>query len=149
MGILTAIAIAVHNFPEGLATFTATLVSPNIGVVLAIAIALHNIPEGICIAMPIYFGSKNPWKAFLYTLLVGGLSEPLGALLGYLVFVAFWNSLADAILYGFTAGMMVFIAINNLLPTALLRDPKNKVTTLFFFIGVLIIAASLIIFNYV
>lgn len=77
MGILTGLAIAIHNFPEGLATFVATLSSPSLGAALCIAVALHNIPEGVCVAMPVYYATGSRWKGFLWAFL-SGISEPLG-----------------------------------------------------------------------
>ena len=77
--LLIGLAIAIHNFPEGLATFVATLSSPSLGVALAIAIALHNVPEGVCVAMPVYYATGSKWKGFLWALL-SGISEPFGKL---------------------------------------------------------------------
>lgn len=79
MGILTGLAIAIHNFPEGLATFVATLSSPSLGIALCIAIALHNIPEGVCVSMPVYYATGSRWRGFLWAFL-SGISEPLGEL---------------------------------------------------------------------
>ena len=77
MGALTGLAVGLHNLPEGLATFVATLSSPSLGVALAIAIALHNIPEGVCVAMPVYYATGSRFKGFLWAFL-SGVSEPLG-----------------------------------------------------------------------
>ncbi len=79
MGLLTGLAIALHNFPEGLATFVATLSNPSLGLALAIAIALHNIPEGVCVSMPVYYATGSKWKAFMWAFL-SGVSEPIGKL---------------------------------------------------------------------
>lgn len=77
MGLLTGLAIGLHNFPEGLATFVATLSNPSLGIALAIAIALHNIPEGVCVSMPVYYATGSKWKAFMWAFL-SGVSEPIG-----------------------------------------------------------------------
>jgi ZIP family zinc transporter len=146
MSINTAIAIGLHNFPEGLATFVAALNDPRVGGVLAIAIAIHNIPEGLCVAMPIYYATGNRWKAFGWAVL-SGASEPLAALLGWAVLA---NSFSDdmyAILFGLVAGMMVIISVRELLPTAHRYDPDDTVVTYSFMIGMAIMALSLVLFT--
>ena len=117
MGTFTALAIAIHNFPEGLATFTAALSDPNLGIVIAVAIAIHNIPEGIAVSVPIFFATNSRWKAFSYSFL-SGLSEPLGALIGYLLLRPFMSDTVFGILFAGVAGIMVFISVDELLPTA-------------------------------
>ena len=87
-GLFTALAIAIHNFPEGLATFTAMMTDPALGIPIAIAIAIHNIPEGIAVSVPIYFATNSRRKAFMYSFL-SGLSEPLGALIGFYFLYSF------------------------------------------------------------
>lgn len=116
-GLFTALAIAIHNFPEGLATFTAALTEPSLGVAIAVAIAIHNIPEGIAVAVPIYFATGNRKKAFWYSLL-SGLAEPLGAVIGFLVLMPFFSPAMFGVLFGGVAGIMVFISLDELLPTA-------------------------------
>ncbi|NPA36545.1 MAG: zinc transporter ZupT [Chlorobi bacterium] len=117
MGLLTALAIGIHNFPEGLATFTAALQDPNIGVAIAIAIAIHNIPEGIAVSVPIYYATGDKKKAFKLSFL-SGLSEPVGALIGYLILMPFMGPLTFGILFAAVAGIMVFISLDELLPAA-------------------------------
>lgn len=117
MGLFTALAIAIHNFPEGLATFIATLTDPSLGVAIAIAIAIHNIPEGIAVAIPIYFATGNRRKAFFHSLL-SGLAEPVGAVVGYLILMPFMSPAVFGLLFGGVAGIMVFISLDELLPTA-------------------------------
>lgn len=107
MGLMTALAIGVHNLPEGLATFVAALADPLNGVAIAVAIALHNIPEGVCVAMPVYYATGSRWKGFFWAF-VSGLSEPIGGLLGYLVLYGNrMSELAYGILFAVVAGMMV------------------------------------------
>jgi ZIP family zinc transporter len=145
MSINTAVAIGLHNFPEGLATFVAALNDPKVGAVLAIAIAIHNIPEGLCVAMPIYYATGNRWKAFGWAVL-SGASEPLAALLGWAVLA---NSFSDdmyAVLFGLVAGMMVIISVRELLPTAHRYDPEDTVVTYSFVVGMAIMAVSLVLF---
>jgi ZIP family zinc transporter len=150
MGLNTALAIALHNFPEGLATFVGTLADPAVGVTLAVAIAIHNIPEGLCVALPIYYATGNRVRAFLWGLL-SGISEPIGALVGYAIIKASgedMNLLVYGVLFGLVGGMMVAIVILELLPTAFRYDPQDAVTTNATFGGMLIMALSLVMFTY-
>lgn len=117
LGVMSALAIAIHNFPEGLATFTAALKDPALGAPVAVAIAIHNIPEGIAVSLPIYYATGNPWKAF-YLSFASGLAEPVGALLGYLILMPFMNDLVFGLLFASVAGIMVFISLDELLPAA-------------------------------
>ncbi|MBR5271041.1 MAG: zinc transporter ZupT [Clostridia bacterium] len=144
MGIMTALAIAIHNFPEGLATFTASLKDPHLGVAIAVAIAIHNIPEGIATAIPIYYSTNSKRKAFKISFL-SGMTEPLGAIIGYLLLRPIFNDTVFGILFGFIAGIMVFISIEELLPLAREYE-KSKATIIGFVFGMMIMAASLILF---
>ncbi len=117
MGLLSALAIGIHNFPEGLATFFSTLSDPGIGIAIAIAIAIHNIPEGISVSVPVYFATGSKKKAFWLSFL-SGVSEPVGAIIGYYVLRPFFSKSVMGILFGAVAGIMVFISLDELLPTA-------------------------------
>ncbi|MDX8336091.1 zinc transporter ZupT [Candidatus Cetobacterium colombiensis] len=117
MGIFSALAITIHNFPEGLATFMSAIENPTLGVSIAIAIAMHNIPEGIAVSVPIYFSTGSRKKAFIYSFL-SGLSEPVGALVGYLLLLPFMNELIFGVIFAGVAGIMVFISLDELLPAA-------------------------------
>ncbi len=117
MGLFTALAIAIHNFPEGLATFTAALNDPSLGIAIAVAIAIHNIPEGIAVSVPVYYATGNKKKAFWLSLL-SGLAEPVGALVGYLILMPFMGPAVFGILFAGVAGIMVFISLDELLPSA-------------------------------
>lgn len=117
MGVFTALAIGIHNFPEGLATFFAALSEPAIGIAIAFAIAIHNIPEGISVSVPIYFATGNKRKAFWLSFL-SGVSEPLGALIGYTILRPFFSETVFGLLFAAVAGIMVFISLDQLLPTA-------------------------------
>jgi ZIP family zinc transporter len=119
MGLLTALAIAIHNFPEGLATFTAALSDPSLGIAIAVAIAIHNIPEGIAVSVPVYYATKSRKKAFWLSF-SSGLAEPVGAIVGYLILMPFIKS-SDTmmgIIFAAVAGIMVFISLDELLPAA-------------------------------
>lgn len=117
MGILTALAIGIHNFPEGLATFFGALSEPGVGVAIAIAIAIHNIPEGISVSVPIYFATGSRSRAFWLSFL-SGVAEPVGAVVGYTVLRPFFSQTVFGLLFAAVAGIMVFISLDELLPTA-------------------------------
>ncbi len=117
VGVFTALAIAIHNFPEGLATFTVALNDPSIGIVIATAIAIHNIPEGIAVAVPVYYATGSRRKAFCLSFL-SGLSEPVGAIIGYLILLPIMSEMVFGILFAAVAGIMVFISVDELLPSA-------------------------------
>jgi ZIP family zinc transporter len=117
MGILTSLIIAIHNLPEGMATFTVALNNLKFGIPIAIAIAIHNIPEGIAVSVPIFYATGNRKKAFVWSFL-SGLSEPVGALLGYLILRPFFSPTLFGIIYAVIAGIMVFISLDELLPAA-------------------------------
>ena len=125
--MLTALGIAIHNFPEGLVVVSGTAASPQLGLVLAIAIALHNIPEGIAVAAPIIAATGNRRKAVWYTFL-SGLAEPVGALLGVLFLSAYMSPDTIALLLAGVAGVMVFISLDELLPTAHRYGEEHAVT---------------------
>ncbi|HON79158.1 MAG TPA: zinc transporter ZupT [Spirochaetota bacterium] len=117
LGLFSALAIAIHNFPEGLATFTAGINNISLGIPIAIAIAIHNIPEGIAVSIPIFYATGNRKKAFLYSFL-SGLAEPMGALIGFAILYNFYNETIFGILFAAVSGIMVFISLDELLPAA-------------------------------
>ena len=117
MGLFSALAIAIHNFPEGLATFTGAIQDPALGISIAIAIAIHNIPEGIAVSVPIYFATGSRKKAFLYSFF-SGLSEPLGAIAGYFLLMRYSSDATFGIVFAGVAGIMIYISLDELLPTA-------------------------------
>lgn len=116
-GVFTALAIGIHNFPEGLATFISALQDPSIALPITFAIALHNIPEGISVAVPIYYATGDKKKAFKYSFL-SGLSEPIGAIVGYFLLRNLFNDLMFGLVFAAVAGIMVFISLDELLPSA-------------------------------
>ncbi len=117
MGVLTALAIAIHNFPEGMATFAASLKDVNLGLPIAIAIAIHNIPEGIAVSIPVFYATGSRKKAFWLSFL-SGLAEPVGAIIGYLILMPFLNDATLGVIFIAIAGIMIFISLDELLPTA-------------------------------
>ncbi len=141
-GVLTAIGIALHNFPEGMAVFAIALVDVNIGISVAIAIAVHNIPEGVAVGVPIFYATGSRAKGFGYALL-SGVAEPAGALIGFLLLYPF---LTDAVLsasLGFVGGIMVFISFDELLPIA--KDYGSEHTAnLGLFLGMLVMMITLV-----
>ncbi|MFC1584305.1 zinc transporter ZupT [Fibrobacterota bacterium] len=144
MGMFTALAIAIHNFPEGLATFTAALKDPSIGIAIAVAIAIHNIPEGIAVSVPIYYATGSRKKAFLYSF-ASGLSEPIGAALGYAILFSFFNDIMFGILFAAVAGIMVFVSLDELLPTAI-EYGEAHLAVYGLVSGMMVMAVSLLLF---
>lgn len=117
MGLFSALAIAIHNFPEGLATFIGALSDPALGVSIAVAIAIHNIPEGVAVSAPIYYATKSRKRAFWLSF-ASGLAEPVGALLGYFLLKSIFNDVMFGAIFAGVAGIMVYISLDELLPTA-------------------------------
>lgn len=144
MGTLTALAIAIHNFPEGLATFTSAIRDPNLGIAIAVAIAIHNVPEGIAVSIPVYYATGSKKKAFKLSFL-SGLSEPIGALLGYLILLPIFNDVVYGVLFASVAGIMVFISLDELLPTA--REYGEAHLSIYGLVaGMIVMAVSLLLF---
>jgi ZIP family zinc transporter len=143
MGLLAALAIAIHNFPEGIATFAGAIKDIKLGVPIAIAIAIHNIPEGIAVSIPIFYATGSKKKAFFYSFL-SGLSEPLGAVIGYLILSSFLNDVVLGILFASVAGIMVFISLDELLPTA--REyGEHHLSAYGLVVGMIVMAVSLLL----
>ncbi len=143
-GLLVALVLALHNFPEGMSTFFAAYQDITAGVVLAIAIAIHNIPEGIAVAAPVYAATKSRKKAFWWATL-SGLAEPLGALLAFALVNTFMPDYLFGITFGLIAGMMVFIAIDELLPGARRYQTDKHQVVYGLLAGMVIVAVSLLI----
>lgn len=143
-GTMAALAIAIHNFPEGLATFTSALDNLSLGIAITFAIAIHNIPEGIATAIPIYYATNNKKKAFLYSFF-SGLTEPLGAVIGYLFLYPFLNDTVYGIIFALIAGIMVYISLEELIPMAREYD-KGISMILGVIIGMIIMSFSIAFF---
>ena len=144
MGLFTALAIAIHNFPEGLATFVSAIKDTKLGIAIAVAIAIHNIPEGIAVSIPIFYATGSRKKAFIYSFL-SGLAEPVGALIGYAIFFSFFNDIVFGILFAAVAGIMVFISLDELLPTAG-EYGEHHLSAYGLVAGMMVMAVSLLLF---
>lgn len=144
-GVFTAIAISIHNFPEGFATFVASLENITLGISIAIAIALHNIPEGMSVSLPIYHSTGSKSRAFKYAFL-SGLAEPIGAIIGFFILMPLLGHLTLAIIFGFVAGIMIYISFDELLPSARVYGDSHT-TILGLSAGMLVVALSLIAFK--
>ena len=116
-GIMTALVIGIHNFPEGIATFMASLQDTQMGIAIAVAIAIHNIPEGIAVSVPVYYATGSRRRAFKFSFL-SGLAEPIGALVGYLILAPFLTPAMLGYIFAVIAGIMVYISLDELLPAA-------------------------------
>ncbi|CAG8472325.1 15749_t:CDS:2 [Acaulospora morrowiae] len=154
IGIQTALAISIHKFPEGLITFVSSKVSPSLGMALFLAIALHNISEGITMALPLYMATGSRSKSFIYTSLLGGLSQPLGALVGWFFLKESasecWNhDFVYGALFGAVGGLMAVICIQGMLPPAIRHDKSNgSLVGNYFFLGVMIMGLSSALLNH-
>lgn len=144
MGLFSALAITIHNFPEGLATFTSALQDARLGISIAVAVAIHNIPEGIAVSVPVYFATGSKRKAFLYSFL-SGLSEPLGAMAGYFLLMRFFSDAMFGIVFASVAGIMVYISLDELLPTAE-KYGEHHIAIYGLISGMAVMAASLLLF---
>lgn len=143
MGVFTALAIAIHNFPEGIATFMSALEDPQLGFAIAIAVAIHNIPEGIAVAVPLYYATGNRKRAFNLSFL-SGLSEPLGAIVAYLILMPFLTDTMFGVIFAGVAGIMVFISLDELLPAA--REYDETHTSIYgVVLGMAVMAVSLLL----
>jgi len=146
-GIFTALAIGIHNFPEGFATFISALDNISLGITIALAIAIHNIPEGMAVSLPIYHATGDKKKAFWYATL-SGFAEPIGALLGFFLLLPLMGEATLGITFGIVAGIMIYISFDELLPAA--RVYGNAHTTIFgLVLGMFIMASSLILFKFI
>ena len=145
IGIVVALSLAAHNFPEGIATFTTAMSSGlSVAIPITIAIAIHNIPEGIAVSVPIYHATGNKRKAFWLSFL-SGLAEPLGALIAYLFLMPFWSPLVNGLVSAAVAGIMVFISLDELLPTAE-KYGKHHLSISGLIVGMIVMALSLFLF---
>jgi ZIP family zinc transporter len=132
MGVFMALAVAIHNFPEGLATFLVILEDPSVGIALAIAIAIHNVPEGIAVSVPIYYDTGRRGKAFL--------------LAGYLLLRPYLTDTWLGVIFAAVAGVMVFISLDELLPAA--REYGRPHLAIYgMFGGMAVMALSLVLFT--
>lgn len=145
MGLFSALAIAIHNFPEGLAIFMSTIADPALGISIAVAIAIHNIPEGLAVSVPIYYATGSRWKAFFWSFL-SGLSEPVGALIGYFLLRPYFNEAAFGAIFASVAGIMVYISLDELLPTAK-EYGEHHIAIFGLIAGMLVMSISLVLLD--
>lgn len=117
-GLFTAITLSIHNLPEGFAVFMSALKEPALALPMTIAVAVHNVPVGVAIAMPVYFATRSKARAFLYAFLTG-LTELIGAMLGYLVFAPYLSDTLFGIVFALAAGIMIFLSFDELLPVSM------------------------------
>lgn len=144
-GIFTAAVIAIHNFPEGMATFVSSMQQPSLGVAVAVAIAIHNIPEGISVAIPVYYATGSRKKSFIWTF-ISGIGEPIGGLLAYFIFLPILNDTVFGILFAVIAGIMVFISFDELLPSAE-EYGEHHLTIYGLITGMIVMAVSLLLLS--
>jgi ZIP family zinc transporter len=144
VGLLTAVAVSIHNFPEGLVTFLGAMTDIKLGLAIALAIAIHNIPEGIAVSIPIFYSTGNKKKAFIYSFM-SGLAEPLGGIIGFILLRPFINDTMIGVIFSLIAGMMVFISLDSLLPSAE-KYGNHHLSILGVVLGMIIMAVSLLMF---
>lgn len=144
MGVFTALAIAIHNFPEGLATFVSAFQDPEVAIPVVAAIAIHNIPEGIAVSVPIYQATNSKKRAFLYSF-VSGLAEPVGAMVGWLLLMPIMTDVVFGVIFAAVAGIMVFISLDELLPAS--REYGEHHLSIYGLVGgMMVMAVSLLLF---
>ncbi len=144
MGLFSALAITIHNFPEGIATFLGALQNPTLGISIAVAIAIHNIPEGIAVSVPVFYATGSRRKAFKLSFL-SGLSEPVGAIIGFMLLKSFLNDVIFGFIFASVAGIMVYISLDELLPTAE-KYGEHHIAIYGLIAGMMVMAGSLVIF---
>jgi len=150
VSLSAAMAIALHNFPEGIAVFVATLENPTVGAALAVGIAFHNIPEGLSVALPMYYATGNRCLAFGWAFL-SGVAEPIGALIAYAIIYFSGEEIHQmvyATMFGIVTGIMVMISMTGLLPTAYKFDPQGDVVANSLIAGMAFMATSLVLFQF-
>jgi ZIP family zinc transporter len=143
-GVTTAFAIAIHNFPEGIAVFMSSFGNIKLGIPLFLAIAIHNIPEGMAVAVPIYYSTKSRRKSVIYSLL-SGMTEPLGAIIGFLLLSPFLTSSVLSFVLAVVAGIMVYISFDELLPLCF-KSSEGHYSIMGIISGMVIMAISLYLF---
>jgi ZIP family zinc transporter len=144
MGLISALAIGIHNLPEGFATFMAALSSPKLGISIAVALAIHNIPEGIAVSVPLYYATGSRKKAFFWSFL-SGLSEPVGAIIAFFLLGSIMNiEKYFGIPFAMIAGIMVFISLDEILPAAE-KFGEHHLTVYGLIAGMMVMALSLLL----
>jgi ZIP family zinc transporter len=145
VGIVVALSLVIHNFPEGIATFTTAVSSGlEVAIPITLAIAIHNIPEGIAVSVPIYHATGNKSKAFWLSFL-SGLTEPFGALMAFFFLMPYWSPWLNGIVMASVAGIMVYIALDELLPSAE-KYGEHHISIMGLIAGMIVMALSLYLF---
>ncbi len=144
VGMVSMIAIMLHNFPEGIATFMATYKDLALGLSVAVAIMMHNIPEGVSVAMPIYYATGNKFQAIKYTF-ISGIAEPIGALLAFWILRPFINDLVLGAIFAVLAGIMLYISFEELLPSSR-QYGFNRLALFSTFLGICVMPLSHILY---
>ncbi|KAE8720840.1 Zinc transporter ZTP29 [Hibiscus syriacus] len=104
----------------------------RVGLNLALAIALHNIPEGVAVALPVYFATQSKWQAFKLATL-SGFAEPLGVVIVAYLFPSSSSPEILEGLLGSVGGMMAFLILHKMLPLAFdYAGQKQAVKAVFF-----------------
>ncbi|KAH7492082.1 hypothetical protein PRIC1_002444 [Phytophthora ramorum] len=148
MGLLSALAIGIHNVPEGIATYAGSIQNSSVGFSLAFGIGLHNIPEGIAVAAPIYFATGSRWRGVMWCV-VSAIAEPLGGVIAWLAIGDGMDHISEGILYGLVCGIMVCICVKELLPTAFrFSGDKTHLVAMGIFFGMFVMITSLTLFGY-
>jgi ZIP family zinc transporter len=142
IGLFTAIAIGIHNFPEGIATFVAAMSDVTVGISIALAVAIHNIPEGIAVSVPVFYATGSKRKALLWSVL-SGFAEPVGAAAGYFILSLFRSEIVLGLAFAIVAGIMIYISFDELLPAAH-KYGKHHVAIYGLISGIVVIGVSLI-----
>jgi len=142
---MTTLAVVIHNFPEGMATFMGGTVNMKMGTTLAIAVAIHNIPEGICVATPIFYSTGNRHKAFLIAVL-SGVAEPVGALISWAILYKFMSGVVYAGIFGVVSGIMVYISLTEMYPVAHKYMLNGEIVNHCLVLGFAVMAFSLVIY---
>ncbi|MDR2564117.1 MAG: zinc transporter ZupT [Prevotellaceae bacterium] len=145
-GLIVAISLALHNFPEGIATFSSALTGMDVAVPITVAVAIHNIPEGIAVSVPIYHATGSRRKAFWYSFL-SGFAEPVGALIAYLFLMQYQNPAINGMVLAAVSGIMVFVSLDELLPTAE-KYGKHHVSISGVVVGMFIMGLSLLLLDF-
>ena len=143
-GLIVAVSLALHNFPEGIATFSSALTGMDVAVPITVAVAIHNIPEGIAVSVPIYHATGSKRKAFWYSFL-SGFAEPVGALMAYFFLMQYQTPAINGMVLAAVAGIMVFVSLDELLPTAE-KYGKHHVSISGVVVGMLTMGLSLFMF---
>lgn len=142
-GIFSAIVLAIHNFPEGIATFVTSYTDLGAGIAIAVAVAIHNIPEGVAVSVPIYHATGSRKKAFWYSFF-SGFAEPVGAIVAWALLMPFLTPAVVSGIMAIVAGIMIYIAFDELLPATHYYG-ENHIALYGLFLGMALMAASLIL----